>query len=146
MQGHQLSRDLNVIIAQGKNWGLPFLWAPILRWFSAPILMIILSFAYPRFATEGETELDKFGYVRSPLHIFGFVLAHIGVLIALIGIIIPNSMNIWVSDSEKYAYRKQYESEPGKVLEEVQDIEGDPDGLGRKDSKTIQDSSDENDS
>ena len=49
--GNQLRRDLNVIVATGKNWSIPSLWAPLIRYISAPILFIIYSFAYPEFWT-----------------------------------------------------------------------------------------------
>ncbi|KAM5379678.1 hypothetical protein ACJZ2D_003872 [Fusarium nematophilum] len=48
-EGNQLRRDLNVVIATGKNWGIPVFWGVILRYVSAPILAIVVSFAYPAF-------------------------------------------------------------------------------------------------
>ncbi|KAG8409549.1 hypothetical protein J3459_017376 [Metarhizium acridum] len=38
IQGNQLTRDLNSVIATGKNWSVPFFWAPVIRYISCPIL------------------------------------------------------------------------------------------------------------
>ncbi|KAM0424811.1 hypothetical protein ACHAPT_009867 [Fusarium lateritium] len=50
--GNQLRRDLNVVVATGKNWNIPALWPVVLRYVSAPILAIVVSFANLAFAKK----------------------------------------------------------------------------------------------
>ncbi|ETN38323.1 uncharacterized protein HMPREF1541_06357 [Cyphellophora europaea CBS 101466] len=78
-QGYQLSLDLNLVIATGKNWSIPFFWGPLLRYVSAPILAIILGFAYPSFHA-----------VRNdPLQILGFTVANFTMAFVAIGLVFP---------------------------------------------------------
>ena len=99
--------DLNAIIARGKNWGLPIVWAPLLRWVSAPILTVILSISYEGFYARSKDQLQ----------VFGFFVAHVAVLFITIGFVIPQSMNIFVSSEEKDAYEKQYAKGPREILD-----------------------------
>ncbi|KAK2746805.1 hypothetical protein FQN57_002847 [Myotisia sp. PD_48] len=85
--GVQLSRDLNVVIAVGKNWKLPAIWGPILKYISAPILSIIIAFAYPAFYKKR----------ADPLHIFAFAIAHIAMLSVVFGVIVPRAFSIFVA-------------------------------------------------
>jgi len=96
--GHQLARDLNYVVCVGKQWRLPVFWAPILRYFAAPVLSIIFCFAYPTFyAIRGD-----------PLQIFGFMVAHLIVLVVLVGFIIPKSLNIFVPPERREEGNRQY--------------------------------------
>lgn len=79
IQGNQLRRDLNIIIGRGKNWNIPVFWAPLLRYITSPILVMVLSFAYP----------DFYSSRRDPLHIVGFTLAHVGIAAILLSYIFP---------------------------------------------------------
>lgn len=61
-------------------------WAPLLRYFAAPVLSIIFSFAYPNFyAVRGD-----------PLQIFGFFTAHLVLFIILLTFIWPRAMDVFV--------------------------------------------------
>lgn len=100
--GHQLARDLNAVVAQGKNWGLPFFWAPLLRWLAAPVLMTILSISYSEFKEKS----------RDPLHIFGFIFAHAFVICIIGGLILPRWFSLWISVEEKEAHKLQYATSP----------------------------------
>ncbi|RAR04190.1 creatine transporter [Stemphylium lycopersici] len=96
--GHQLANDLNYVVCVGKQWRLPVFWAPILRYFAAPVLSIIFCFAYPSFyATRGD-----------PLAIFGFAVAHLIIAVVLVGFIIPRSMNIFVPPERRDEGNRQY--------------------------------------
>ncbi|KAG5917759.1 hypothetical protein E4U61_002430 [Claviceps capensis] len=77
--GNQLRRDLNEIVGSHKNWKIPSLWAPILRYVAAPILAIVYSFSYPSFYALRE----------DPLHILGFAIGHIALLLVGSGFIVP---------------------------------------------------------
>ncbi|KAJ9612196.1 hypothetical protein H2200_003793 [Cladophialophora chaetospira] len=78
-QGYQLSLDLNLVIARGKNWSIPFFWGALLRYISVPILAIILGFAFPGFHS-----------VRNdPLHILGFTAAAFTMFFVAIGFVFP---------------------------------------------------------
>ncbi|KAA8643778.1 hypothetical protein EYZ11_008211 [Aspergillus tanneri] len=81
--GNQLMRDLNVVIATGKNWSIPIYWGPVVRYISAPILAIIVSFSYPAFYKKRD----------DPLHIFAFSIAHIIMVIAIVGLVLPRFFN-----------------------------------------------------
>ncbi|KAK7429154.1 hypothetical protein QQZ08_004369 [Neonectria magnoliae] len=84
--GNQLRRDLNVIIATGKNWRIPVVWPIVLRYVSAPILAIVVSFAYPAFSAKSQ----------DPLHIFAFTVAHCVMAIIGLGFIVPRWFDVFV--------------------------------------------------
>jgi len=84
--GSQLTKDLNYVVCIGKQWRLPMIWAPTLRYFAAPVLSIIFAFAYPNFY---EVRGD-------PLQIFGFFTAHLVVFIILLTFVWPRAMDIFV--------------------------------------------------
>ena len=83
--------DLNVIVGQGRNWTIPFVWGPLLRYISAPILCIIFGFSYPSFYKLRE----------DPLHILGFGVAHICLLIIGFGIIAPRWFDILIPPTRR---------------------------------------------
>ncbi|OAX83045.1 hypothetical protein ACJ72_02591 [Emergomyces africanus] len=82
--GNQLTRDLNVVVATGKNWRIPVYWGPVIKYISAPILAIIVGFAYPLFNSKR----------NDPLHIFAFAAANVVMVIVVIGLIIPRSLSL----------------------------------------------------
>lgn len=81
-QGQQLRRDLNVTVASGKNWALPWFWPLCLRYVSGPVLAIVFSFAYPAFRPLR----------NDPLTVFGFAVAHFAVLTIVSTLIFPRWM------------------------------------------------------
>ena len=74
-------------MAQGKNWSIPIIWGPVLRYISAPILAIIVSFSYPDFYARGRMD---------PLHICGFAFAHVAFFIVVMGLVLPRSLDVFV--------------------------------------------------
>lgn len=75
----------------GKNWALPFFWAPVLRYISAPILAILTSFAYP-----------SFNRVRNdPLHIYGFCVGHVVMLLVVLGLVVPRSFDVFIPNARR---------------------------------------------
>ncbi|RVX67809.1 hypothetical protein B0A52_07737 [Exophiala mesophila] len=90
--GNQLTRDLNVTVAINNNWPLPSFWTPVLRYVSAPILAILTSFAYPTFGSV----------MNDPLHIFGFCVGHIVMLLVVVGLVIPRWFDVFLPDNRKY--------------------------------------------
>lgn len=78
-----MKRDLNVTVAQGKNWPLTWYWALCLRYISMPVLAIVFSFGYPSFQ----------GQRVDPLVIFAFVVAHIAILTVASTLILPRWMD-----------------------------------------------------
>lgn len=102
-----MTRDLNVVIATGNNWKLPVAWGPIVRYISAPILSIIISFAYPSFYEKR----------NDPLHIFAFSIAHIAMILPIVGFIVPRMFNVFVSPAVRAAAEKDYI--PGVVFEHL---------------------------
>jgi solute carrier family 6 (neurotransmitter transporter, GABA) member 1 len=81
-----LSRDLNITVAQGKNWALPSFWAPVLRYITAPILAIIYSFAYPTF----------YKVRNDPLHIIAFTAMHACMITISVGFVFPRFFDVFV--------------------------------------------------
>lgn len=119
-QSEQLRQDLNEIVAKGKNWNIPVLWAPMLRWLTAPVLIVILSFSYEAFD----------GSMRSnALHVFGFVFAHVVAALLVGGLVVPRLFDVFVSESKKGEHKLQYAVEPREVLVDGDD-EGDKMGVG----------------
>ncbi|KAF3355064.1 hypothetical protein VDGD_07956 [Verticillium dahliae] len=84
---NQLRRDLNTIVGSGKNWNIPAFWGPLVKYVAAPILAIVYSFSYPAFYAEGR---------KDPLHIFGFAVAHIVLIIIAAGFIAPRWFNVFI--------------------------------------------------
>lgn len=85
-QGNQLRTDLNSIVGQGKNWSIPSWWAVLLRYVSAPILSIVYAFSYPAF----------YQLRYDPLHILGFGVAHIALLLIFGGLLLPRWFDVFV--------------------------------------------------
>ena len=77
---------MNVTIAIGKNWPLPYFWAPVLRYISAPILAMLTSFAYPTFNNVK----------NDPLHIFGFCVGHVVMALVVLGLVLPRSFDVFI--------------------------------------------------
>lgn len=77
---------MNSVIGIGKNWNLPGVWPVLLRYVSCPILMIILSLAYPAF----EDVYDD------PMHILGFIIGHFLLVWAVLGFIFPQWLDVFI--------------------------------------------------
>ncbi|OAL01541.1 SNF-domain-containing protein [Phaeosphaeriaceae sp. SRC1lsM3a] len=84
--GNQLRHDLNSLVAVGKNWSLPFIWAPLLRYVTGPILAIILSLAYPSFETLS----------NDPLHVMGFIVGHFLLVWCVAGFFMPKWLDVFI--------------------------------------------------
>ncbi|KAK7416829.1 hypothetical protein QQZ08_011852 [Neonectria magnoliae] len=89
--GQQLRLDLNVIVGTGKNWTIPVVWGPLLRFISAPILAIIFGFSYPSFHALRE----------DPLHILGFGVAHICLILIAVGVIMPRWFDVLIPPARR---------------------------------------------
>ncbi|TWU73358.1 hypothetical protein ED733_000392 [Metarhizium rileyi] len=89
--GNQLRQDLNEIIGRDNNWSIPSFWGPLIRYVSAPILAIVYSFSYPSFYKLRE----------DPLHILGFAVGHIALLIIGSGFVIPRWLNVLVPPTRR---------------------------------------------
>ncbi|KAI0545699.1 hypothetical protein F4679DRAFT_575991 [Xylaria curta] len=89
--GNQLRRDLNCVVGVGKNWKIPIFLPVLLRYVSGPTLAIIFSFAYPEFYTLR----------YDPLMITGFTLAHILLVLILVGFVMPRYYDIFIPPSRQ---------------------------------------------
>ncbi|KEZ41304.1 Transporter [Scedosporium apiospermum] len=105
--GNQLRRDLNVIVGRGNNWEIPAFWSPLLRYVAGPILAIVFGFSYPAFY---KLRID-------PLHILGFAIGHIALLIIAFGFIVPRWYDVIISPSRRGEGRVPYA--PGVAFEAV---------------------------
>ncbi|KAH9436226.1 hypothetical protein MCOR02_005134 [Pyricularia oryzae] len=122
--GHQLTKDLNVIVAQGNNWSIPVFWAPMLRYLSGPILAIVYGFSYPTFH---EKKVD-------PLHIFGFFTGHVVLALALLGLVAPRWFDVLIPphrrDEGRHPYAPRLTMDPDAPARD-RTLEGMDDGTGR---------------
>jgi solute carrier family 6 GABA transporter-like protein 1 len=84
-QGNTVRHDLIAIIGKNGNWRYPSIWAPFLRYLTGPILAIVFSLAYPEFGTVK----------NDPVHIFGFVFAHVVIILILGGFVVPKWFDIF---------------------------------------------------
>lgn len=82
--GEQLRRDLNVIVGSGKNWDIPLFWGLLVKYISGPVLAIVFSFSYPGFYADGR---------KDPLHIMGFIVGHVAIIIIGGSFIVPRWYN-----------------------------------------------------
>lgn len=65
---------------------MPAIWAPLLRYFSGPILAIILSLAYPTFE----------GLSNDPLHVMGFIIGHFLLVWCVFGFVMPRWLDVFI--------------------------------------------------
>ncbi|KAH7407414.1 Sodium:neurotransmitter symporter family protein [Cadophora sp. MPI-SDFR-AT-0126] len=84
--GNTLRTDLNLIVGTGKNWKIPMLWAPTLRYMGAPILAIVYGFSYASF----------YAVRNDPMHIIGFAVGHLALVIIVLGLIVPSWFDVFV--------------------------------------------------
>ncbi|QSS66880.1 creatine transporter [Histoplasma capsulatum] len=105
--GNQLTRDLNMVVATGKNWRIPVYWSPVLKYISAPILAIIVGFAYPMFHKLR----------NDPLHIFAFSIANVVMLLVVMGLVVPRSLSVLLPADRR---RKVEHYAPGVTLPPVE--------------------------
>ncbi|PVH98239.1 SNF-domain-containing protein [Periconia macrospinosa] len=96
--GNQLRRDLNAVIGGSTNWSLPFIWAPLLRYFSGPILAIILSLAYPSFE----------GLSNDPLHVMGFIIGHFLIVWVILGFIMPGWLDAFIIPERRNDWKQPH--------------------------------------
>lgn len=75
-----------MIVGGGKNWNIPVFLPLLLRYVSGPVLAIIFSFAYPEFHTLR----------YDPMMIAGFILAHLGLLMIILGFIMPRYYEVFI--------------------------------------------------
>lgn len=97
-QGNALRRDLNSVIGLGKNWSLPVIWAPLLRYFSGPVLAVIFSLAYPTFDT----------HKSDPLQIYGFIIAHFLLLWVVAGFVMPRWFGVFIVHERRDDWKQPY--------------------------------------
>ncbi|KAI7544223.1 SNF-domain-containing protein [Hortaea werneckii] len=118
--GNQLRRDLNVIVAAGKNWNIPALWGPLLRYISSPILFIVYSFAYPEFWTLR----------NDPVYVFGFILAHICLVAMVVSVIAPRFFDVFVPVDRRDDGVREYAPNVTEGLLDAEAIERSESGSG----------------
>jgi solute carrier family 6 GABA transporter-like protein 1 len=91
LQGYQLTRDLNVVIGGGKNWNIPVIWAPCLKYISGPILAIVLSFSYNSFPAK----------MSDPIWVYGFSIMHLVYPIVIMGLVLPGWYGFLIHPDKK---------------------------------------------
>lgn len=79
------------MVGGNGNWNIPTFWPVLLRYISAPILAIVFSFAYPEFYTLR----------YDPMMISGFILAHICLLLILLGVVFPRYYDIFIPPNRR---------------------------------------------
>jgi solute carrier family 6 (neurotransmitter transporter, GABA) member 1 len=103
-----------VSVATGKNWKIPVVWGAILKYITAPILAIIFSFVYSTFAANR----------NDPLHIFGFSIGHVVMIMIALGFILPRWFDVFTPLDRRGSGDKIYapnvtmgQETPERVLE-----------------------------
>lgn len=92
-----------MVVGRGKNWKIPTFWPALLRYISGPVLSIIFSFAYPEFYTLR----------YDPMMIAGFILAHLGLLLILLGFVMPRYYDAFIPvDRREEESRKTQANQP----------------------------------
>lgn len=92
-----------MVVGHGKNWKIPTFWPVLLRYISGPVLSIIFSFAYPEFYTLR----------YDPMMIAGFILAHLGLLLILLGFVMPRYYDVFIPvDRREEELRKTQANQP----------------------------------
>ncbi|KAL8405175.1 hypothetical protein RB594_009901 [Gaeumannomyces avenae] len=84
--GNQLTRDLNGVVGTGKNWKIPIFWAPLLKYMTSPVLLMLLSLAYPLFISKR----------TDPQQIFAFSFMHIVMVVTVSVFVYPRYFNVFV--------------------------------------------------
>ncbi|KAK2609738.1 hypothetical protein N8I77_003225 [Diaporthe amygdali] len=108
--GNQLRRDLNLVVGRGKNWKIPVFWPVLLRYISGPVLSIIFSFAYPEFYTLR----------YDPMMIAGFILAHLGLLLIILGFVMPRYYDNFVpTDRREEVLKVTQANQPPEEMSEA---------------------------
>jgi solute carrier family 6 GABA transporter-like protein 1 len=97
LQGEQLRQDLNIIVGTGKNWNIPVFWGPLVKYVSGPILAIVYSFSYPNFINSGTALSGQ----TNPLHILGFGVGHVVLLIFLAGFMVPRWFDVFIPPTRR---------------------------------------------
>ncbi len=83
-------------------------------------MLVIASFAYPEFAKRMRvpSRPTKELY-RDPFDILGFILAHIGIVIVLVGLIFPAAFNYLICEDEGSTIESEkHASSPEDSMEE----------------------------
>lgn len=76
----------------GKNWNIPVFWGPLVKYVSGPVLAIVYSFSYPNFINSTGPLVGQ----RNPLHILGFGVGHVVLLLFLLGFMVPRWFNVFI--------------------------------------------------
>ncbi|KAL0940478.1 Sodium and chloride-dependent GABA transporter 2 [Colletotrichum truncatum] len=127
--GYQLTRDLNAVVGVGKNWGIPFVWAPCLKFISGPILAIVLSFSYSGFPAK----------MYDPVWTYGFSIMHLVFPIMIAGFLVPSWFDLIVPED-----KRDKGVHPVAPLEVLEPTDGEPlplnavsfeDGMNAKEQK-----------
>lgn len=114
MQSNQLRRDLNVVVVSNeKNWGIPLYWAPVLRYISAPILAIVVSFAYPAFSAKS----------NDPLHVFAFTVAHCVMVLVGVGFVVPRWFDIFVPPDRLHLGKADYAPQVSATPQDIRGVQ-----------------------
>ena len=88
---------MNIIVGTGKNWNIPVFWGPLVKYVSGPILAIVYSFSYPNFISSADPLYGQ----ANPLHIMGFGVGHVVLLIFLAGFMVPRWFDVFIPPTRR---------------------------------------------
>ncbi|VUC21886.1 unnamed protein product [Clonostachys rosea] len=109
--GNQLRRDLNLIVGQGKNWSIPVFWSALLRYVAGPALAIVFSFSYSSF----------YALRNDPLHVLGFGVGHICLIIIFAGFIVPKWFDIFIPPGRRGEGQNKWGAMVDANIEEMEE-------------------------
>lgn len=123
-QGEQLRQDLNIIVGTGKNWNIPVFWGPLVKYVSGPVLAIVYSFSYPDFINSGDPLTGQ----TNPLHIMGFAVGHVVLILFLAGFMVPRWFDVFIPPGRRneghIPYAPMVTQNPDEMNQTVESGEG----------------------
>lgn len=108
----------------GKNWNIPVFWGPLVKYVSGPVLAIVYSFSYPDFINSGAPLVGR----QNPLHIMGFGVGHVVLLLFLLGFMVPRWFDVFIPPNRRndghIPYAPMVTQNPDELNQEAESGEG----------------------
>jgi len=91
--GNQFRRDINHAVLTGHNWKLHWAWPALLKYITAPAVLLVWTFAYPKF-------IDNNHY-NDPPFLYSFIIMH-AVIFFIVGFFVfPRWLNFLIPETRR---------------------------------------------
>jgi solute carrier family 6 GABA transporter-like protein 1 len=115
-------------VGTGKNWNIPVVWGPLVKYVSGPILAIVYSFSYPNFINSRSPLSGQ----TNPLHIMGFGVGHVVLLLFLGGFMVPRWFDVFIPPNRRMEghipYAPMVTQNPDDMNQGAESGQGEADG------------------